>query len=1163
MTTDVFDRLFVKFTEFDEKKHPRDAAGRFDFKPTAAWEAKPDIDGLTDETWKEWLGADGSLKKMRPVAQSFKDWLYSDEGSMRTMEVRHRARIHEKIGTMPVPKGLEHMGHKFLGFPAAAANPSPEKIPDAMWNDWLSASAVVDYKTLEQLEEMNEDLARHAFHSDKGQELTLVMRRYGRRLDLIREAEVATFAPKGIAQDEWDRLVDLKSRSEDMIIEEDARKAHRQMLQDGALNNLRKESAYSRDQLDKAAAYRTLERHGGVDGTIEHLAQQEIDYRVSGWWEDASGDEINKRRRRKNSTWNHVNRIMGYKGNKGDRAIGMNGEIQVREHKLQLDQFDSMSEVHRALFATRAIKGTAPLDRLRDNDMRNLWRLKILVAKQRAVLAVAGLTDRSEVERLIEENTAAGNVFAMVPLLQHRVRELELDETFARGHVTRAKQIANDASLRQQYEDVKPRLHEISGQISGVVHQDGMSGLELGKTFAAYSKEKLPGEEVLVRRHLDVYVERVLVQGKEAPGTVMDSLFTPVSVDEMDDVEHYHDAMVKDNESVESRKRYQQAYDNVLKTITESNVERFWNHQMEEGNVGDWAVSLGVLKAGPIDDADIEPFSPDAGSKRRYKRTQELANHLQKTRGADLAKERGVDQDILEFVTESLWDDWKVSSTSPYGKALQLAAVDELGAVGKPEYDRDREAIIQKIGEPFYEAVKVHSRATWESSQYILDRAGQDNVVLWRGLKVDHTTLPEPTLVEPGHGETPSNGTTYGRLDDLKLLRNGASSATRDPGIANSWDGVGKQPDNASRVVLRIDAGREDILSLPVFGQNVHREQEVIVTGNRWNRWDAWLYEAPTSRTGGWKDQPEKPPVTEERIDRELEELQVTMTKYISNGEGWEPVYLDMEPDGEPHWLSVPRTDDDGVFTKAAGGFDELKHPRDKDGQFDEKPGGGASKESTSPGKDKLPQRKDRVRGFDAVKDRVSGALLGTKGDKERLAAAGQKGAETGLASPEKREQYSAVLRDALNQLSPGMLETASNNIKSVEMYANTGSLTSEFHRINRSTPDGSTALGWYVAGKGRMGLDGGGDQRGTYIHELAHAADTLQNGTKFSSSSAWKMAYEQEIDVEGAPLSKYARTNSEEGFAEFVRYVAENSDDARNSFPRATRAVEIVYGRL
>jgi hypothetical protein len=88
----------------------------------------------------------------------------------------------------------------------------------------------------------------------------------------------------------------------------------------------------------------------------------------------------------------------------------------------------------------------------------------------------------------------------------------------------------------------------------------------------------------------------------------------------------------------------------------------------------------------------------------------------------------------------------------------------------------------------------------------------------------------------------------YTQLTDVRLKRNGAASTAigeAGRGTANSWDGVGTMPANAERVVLRIEAPRESVLSLPVFGDNKQKEQEVVLTGNKY-RWDAWKGRAPS-----------------------------------------------------------------------------------------------------------------------------------------------------------------------------------------------------------------------------------------------------------------------------------------------------------------------------
>ena len=42
----------------------------------------------------------------------------------------------------------------------------------------------------------------------------------------------------------------------------------------------------------------------------------------------------------------------------------------------------------------------------------------------------------------------------------------------------------------------------------------------------------------------------------------------------------------------------------------------------------------------------------------------------------------------------------------------------------------------------------------------------------------------------------------YTRLPELSILRNGAASTTVDQSVANSWNGVGVEHEDAERVVL-------------------------------------------------------------------------------------------------------------------------------------------------------------------------------------------------------------------------------------------------------------------------------------------------------------------------------------------------------------------------
>lgn len=88
--------------------------------------------------------------------------------------------------------------------------------------------------------------------------------------------------------------------------------------------------------------------------------------------------------------------------------------------------------------------------------------------------------------------------------------------------------------------------------------------------------------------------------------------------------------------------------------------------------------------------------------------------------------------------------------------------------------------------------------------------------------------------------------------------------------------------------------------------------------------------------------------------------------------------------------------------------------------------------------------------------------------------------------------------------------------------------------------------------------LDGGaqsGDAKGIYAHELAHAID---KGHRFSDHPSWQKAFKADVDQPDNPLTKYARTNHSEGFAEFARvlYASQYSPkEIESAFPVASKA--------
>lgn len=258
------------------------------------------------------------------------------------------------------------------------------------------------------------------------------------------------------------------------------------------------------------------------------------------------------------------------------------------------------------------------------------------------------------------------------------------------------------------------------------------------------------------------------------------------------------------------------------------------------------------------------------------------------------------------------------------------------------------------------------------------------------------------------------------------------------------------------------------------------------------------------------------------------------------------------------------------------------KPPKDADGDGlvndgtpQEAPVSGTQPEQKPPERNvaPLPQRDDRLRTRDKVTDAIVGTIFGVKKDIESIN--GSVKPREGV-TPEQEQAYRQVLNDALKQFPPGMIDNIGKNLKSVEMHKDMWSITKEVHERDGEEYNGkSITFGFFDPRSGSVHLDGnlpeglalksGGDfsQRGLYAHELAHAADKLEDGTYFSKSKGWSDAYAEEINTAATPLSKYATVSPSEGFAEFVRYATEQPQEARKNFPKSMKSVESRYGRM
>ncbi len=217
-----------------------------------------------------------------------------------------------------------------------------------------------------------------------------------------------------------------------------------------------------------------------------------------------------------------------------------------------------------------------------------------------------------------------------------------------------------------------------------------------------------------------------------------------------------------------------------------------------------------------------------------YNRTQLFAKHISLKRATQILAERGIIpmQHAVKDADDNIWRAWKDSSSSSQGLALQVATAEELGGrLRMPPSDKERSieyanAAFRSIGG--YEGMKAVIRAKWETTQYMLDQAGHHVLNLYRGIGLDVSDQPVEKIKY------------YDKLPNTIVLRNGAASTTINPSIANGWGSGGR-----TRVVLRLEVPRTAAISVPAYGQNIHSEQEVIVAGTAWSRWDAWVGTAP------------------------------------------------------------------------------------------------------------------------------------------------------------------------------------------------------------------------------------------------------------------------------------------------------------------------------
>lgn len=337
-------------------------------------------------------------------------------------------------------------------------------------------------------------------------------------------------------------------------------------------------------------------------------------------------------------------------------------------------------------------------------------------------------------------------------------------------------------------------------------------------------------------------------------------------------------------EEIESNLRDSQGAMDAAADVQRADAQDAWGNLSDDARM-DWAKDNGFANR------DIRtPGAPTqwkwddpAGSLTDYQRTGAIARALTEARGDQLLKERGLAAKsetksqsewprlTTHDISYDVWDNWKDSSSSPKSLSLQLAATREFGAVsrlspadeqtaleaavmrftsaderqarGLDRMDFNGARANKELQELAMGRLQAFTRAQWETTQYVMAKAGVNQFDSYRGIMLNSDLLKnetkEPVIAGSGY---------YDKLPNLQLQRNGLQSATSNERIANDWHGVGTLPPNATRVVLRFSAPREAAFSIPVFGQNVHSEKEIVLMGARSGiRWDAWLHRAPSA----------------------------------------------------------------------------------------------------------------------------------------------------------------------------------------------------------------------------------------------------------------------------------------------------------------------------
>ena len=256
-----------------------------------------------------------------------------------------------------------------------------------------------------------------------------------------------------------------------------------------------------------------------------------------------------------------------------------------------------------------------------------------------------------------------------------------------------------------------------------------------------------------------------------------------------------------------------------------------------------------------------------------------------------------------------------------------------------------------------------------------------------------------------------------------------------------------------------------------------------------------------------------------------------------------------------------------GNDVKASLGMLELNNPNhDELGRFDTKDSmHDKLKEALDKIKNETPEEKvERDRSVKASNDAINKVM-----DKLKQGVF----INEDTYAPGQKEAYLAAAQQVLGFMPNQAIEKLNTNLDTAVFFQNTDDLTKMLQTISSKDYDNKIVGGaWVNAGprqgelmtQGKLMLDGGGElgdkypdtTREVYAHEFSHAIDYLNSpgkgiASRISSTWNWISAWDDEINTGYEPLSKYARKDATEGFAEFGRLCYTNPKQAKELFPR------------